>query len=232
MNVFELQNRLEEFMIYGMYPGIFHLNSFAQKEKYLQELTSSYLYKDILELSYIKNSSKISNLLKLIALQIGAEVSLNELGKTLGLSQETVVSYIDLLEQSFIVFRLSGFSRNLRKEISKRDKIFFWDLGLRNSLFDNHSLFNTRTDIGALWENFIIAERLKFLAYSQQYASSYFWRTYTGAELDYIEERQGKIYAYEIKFRKEKAKAPQTWVDNYGTNYKCITINNFFEFVL
>jgi len=231
MNVIELQSRLEEFMVYGMYPGIFSLKSFSKKEKYLRELTSSYLYKDVLELSYIKNSSKISNLLKLIAMQIGSEVSVFELGKNLGLSHETVNSYIDLLEQSFIIFRLSGFSRNLRKEVSKRDKIFFWDLGIRNSLIENHSLFGSRNDVGILWENFIIAERMKYLAYNQLFGSSYFWRTYTGAEIDYVEERQGQLFAYEIKYGKEILKAPNSWIENYGGNFSCITKNNFWKFV-
>ena len=232
-NVFELQSRLEEFMIFGMYPGLFHFNSSEQKEKNLRELTSSYLYKDILELSSIKNSSKITSLLKLLALQISSEVSLTELANNLGISQETVGTYIDLLEQSFIVYRLSGFSRNLRKEISKRDKIYFWDLGVRNSLLNNHLSLNLRDDTGAMWENFMVSERLKYLAYSQKFASSYFWRTYTGAEVDYVEEYNGELFAYEIKFRKKrvKTKAPKTWIDNYGTNFKCITTDNFWEFL-
>lgn len=231
-NVFELRNRLEEFMVYGMYPGIFHLSSAVQKEKHLRELSSSYLFKDLLELSSIRNTTTIINLLKMLALQIGSEVSLTELGRNLGVSQETVSSYIDLLEQSFIVFRLSGFSRNLRKEISKRDKIYFWDLGIRNSLLNNHLSLNLRNDTGAMWENFMVAERIKYLSYNQIFASSYFWRTYTGAELDYVEEYQGELFAYEIKFRKAISKAPGTWIDNYGSNYKCITVDNFHEFVL
>jgi predicted AAA+ superfamily ATPase len=231
MNVFDLQSRLEEFMIYGMYPGIFHLNSAAQKEKHLEELASAYLYKDVLELAFIKNSSKITQLLRLLALQIGSEVSIHELGKNLGLSHDTVASYIDLLEQSFILFRLGGFSRNLRKEVSKRSKIYFWDTGIRNSLLHNHAPLKLRSDVGFLWENFIVAERLKFLNNTQQHAASFFWRTYTGAEIDYVEERQGNIYAYEIKLNKEKLKAPPTWIENYGENFICINKNNFFEFV-
>ncbi len=231
MNVFELQNRLEEYMIYGMYPGVLQLNSAAQKEKHLQELSSAYLYKDVLELAYIKNSSVITRLLRLLALQTGSEVSVHELAKNLGLSHETVASYIDLLEQSFILFRLGGFSRNLRKEVSKRSKIYFWDTGIRNSLLNNHAPLNIRSDVGFLWENFIVAERLKFLNNTQQFASSYFWRTYTGAEVDYVEERQGNIFGFEIKWNKEKFKAPATWVENYGTNFNCINKNNFFEFV-
>jgi predicted AAA+ superfamily ATPase len=232
MNVFELQSRLEEFMLYGMYPGLLTLDSAERKEKYLMELASSYLYRDVLELSYIKHPSKIIQLLKLLAMQVGSEVSLNELGRSLGLSHDTVVSYIDLLEQSFILFSLGGFSRNLRKEVSKRNKYYFWDTGIRNSLLNNFSPLNIRTDAGSLWENFIIAERLKFLSNKQQNISPYFWRTYTGAEIDYIEERQGEIYAYEIKLNKEARKAPQTWVENYGNNYACITRQNFHTFVI
>ncbi|GMT44236.1 MAG: ATPase [bacterium] len=231
-NHFELQSRLEEFMVYGMYPELFQYDSLQKKEKYLRELAVSYLYKDVLELAQIRNVTKIRDLLRLLAFQIGSEVSLNELGNNLGLSQETVRTYIHLLEKSFIIFRLSGFSRNLRKEISKRDKIYFWDLGIRNTLIDNFSSFSLRNDIGALWENFMIAERMKYLSYNEIYASSYFWRTYTGAELDYVEEHNGRLFAYEIKYKKTKRKAPKTWLENYSNNYKCITYDNFWEFVV
>jgi uncharacterized protein len=231
MNVIELQSRLEEFMIYGMYPGLFQLNSAARKEKYLMELASAYLYKDVLEMAFVKHPSKITQLLRLLALQIGSEVSLSELGKNLGLSHETVVSYIDLLEQSFIIFSLGGFSRNLRKEVSKRSKYYFWDTGIRNSLLNNFSPLKLRTDIGFLWENFVISERLKFLNNNQIHASPYFWRTYTGAEIDYVEERQGEVSAYEMKLNKETFRAPQTWLENYGNNFACITQSNFHEFV-
>ena len=230
-NTFELQNRMEEFMIYGMYPDIFNNNSYQKKEKYLRELSSSFLFKDIFDISSIRNTSKIRDLLRALAFQIGSEVSLNELGNSLGLSQETVNTYIDLFEKSFIVFRLKGFSRNLRKEISKRDKIYFWDLGIRNTLINNFSSFTFRNDIGALWENFMISERMKYLSYSEIFASSYFWRTYTGAEVDYVEEHNGKLDAYEIKYKKAKQKAPKTWIENYSNNFKCITYDNFWEFV-
>ena len=231
-SVIELQSRLEEFMVYGLYPELFNLESINKKEKYLRELAGSYLYKDIFDISRIRNTSKIRDLLKLLALQIGSEVSLNELGNNLGLNLETVNAYINLLEKSFIVFRLSGFNRNLRKEISKRDKIFFWDMGIRNSIIDNFSSVSLRTDTGAMWENFIISERLKYLSYNEIYASSYFWRTYTGAELDYVEEINGELSGYEIKYKKPKLKPPKTWVDNYSNNYKCITTDNFWEFVI
>lgn len=232
LNPFEMLERLEQWMIFGLYPDILNQTSVTMKEKYLHELSDAYLYKDIVAISQIRNSSKIRDLLKLLAFQIGSEVSVNELANQLGMSQETVSSYIDLLEQSFIVFRLGGFSRNLRKEINKRDKIYFWDCGVRNAVINNFSLLSMRNDRGALWENFIIAERLKTSAYQQRHVSSYFWRTYTGAEIDYVEEQSGKLYAYEIKYKQSHVKAPKTWIENYGSEFQCITSDNFWEFVL
>lgn len=230
-NPIELQNRLDEFLTYGMYPEVFHYKSRSRKEKYLRELASSYLYKDIFDLAPIRNTQVLKKLLKLLAYQIGSEISINELAQNLKISQETVNSYISLLEDSFIVFRLSGFSKNLRKEISKKDKIYFWDLGLRNTVINQFNPFEDSLDKGAIWENFIIVERLKYLNYTNQASNSYFWRTYTGAELDYIEEKNGKLYAYEIKLNKPKKRAPQTWIENYGNYFECITKNNFWEFV-
>lgn len=230
--IFEISNNIEAYLTYGLYPEVFQHSNAHNKEKYLRELVSSYLYKDILELSSIRNSNKIIDLLKLLAFQIGSEVSINELGQKLALKQETVNSYIDLLEKSFIVFRLSGFSRNLRKEISKRDKIYFWDMGVRNTLIDNLSSLTFRNDIGGMWENFVVAERLKYLAYNEIYTSSYFWRTYTGAELDYVEERNGVLTAFEIKYNKAKQKPPKTWTENYGNNFYCITKDNFWEYLI
>jgi uncharacterized protein len=232
MPIFEIQQRLEEFMLYGLYPEITHYANAREKERYLVELSSSYLYKDILELSSIRNSSKISSLLKLLAFQIGQEVSLNEIAQNLSLSQETVNKYIDLLEQSFIVFRLHGFSRNLRKEIGKRDKIYFWDLGIRNCIIQNFSSLTIRNDVGQMWENMIITERFKYLKNNDIHTNSYFWRTYTGAEVDYVEEQNGELFAYEIKYTKPKTKAPQTWIENYGGNFKSINRDNFWEFFM
>lgn len=231
MNPIELQSKMTEFLTFGMYPEVFHYQSVSRKEKYLRELASSYLYKDIFDLAPIRNTHVLKKLLKLLAYQIGSEVSLNELAQSLQISQETVNTYISLLEDSFILFRLSGYNKNLRKEISKKDKIYFWDLGLRNTLIDRLDPFAQYDDKGAVWENFIIAERLKYLSYTAQTAHSYFWRTYTGAELDYVEEKNGELFAYEIKLKKPKLKAPQSWLDNYGSNYKSITMDNFWEFV-
>ncbi len=232
VSVFDIQNQLDEYLRFGLYPEIQHYKNANEKERYLLELSNSYLYKDVLELSSIRNSSKINKLLKLLAFQIGSEVSLNELAQGLSMSKETVNSYIDLMEKSFIIFRLSGFGRNLRKEITKRDKIYFWDVGVRNSIIQNFAPLDMRTDVGALWENFIIAERLKYMSNNMKFAQSYFWRTYTGAELDFVEEKDGELIGYEIKYSKPKLKAPKTWVENYGNNYHCITQDNFWEYVM
>ncbi len=230
-NPIELQSKTDQYLIYGLYPEVLNLPSANEKIKYLRELSGSYLYKDIFEIAPVRNPGKLKDLLKLLAFQVGSEVSLNELSNKLGINVETVDTYIDLLEKSFVIFKLSGFSRNLRKEVTRKNKIYFWDLGVRNTLIDNYADLTMRADKGALWENFIIAERLKYLAYNQVYASSYFWRTYTGAELDYIEDRNGSLYAYEIKYTKAKKNPPKTWEENYSKNYQCITRDNFWEFV-
>jgi len=231
-SLFEIQNRLEEYMTYGLYPGLLKYENSEEKIKYLNELSNSYLYKDVLELSNIRNSSQISKLLKLLAFQVGSLVSVNEIAQTIGMSHETVNSYIDLLEKSFILFRLNGFSRNLRKEISKRDKIYFWDLGIRNCLINNFSPPGLRPDTGAMWENFVIAERLKYISYNNKFSTPYFWRTYTGSEVDYIEEFNGKLTGFEIKYTKARKKPPQTWIENYGNDFHCITKDNFWEYLI
>ncbi|MBW6490350.1 MAG: ATP-binding protein [Lentimicrobium sp.] len=231
-NVFEIKANLETFMVYGMYPGILTLTSAKAKEKHLTELSTAYLFKDVFELSTIRNPSVLRNLLRLLALQIGSEVSIPELSKNLNISQDTVNNYIDLLEKAFIVFRLGGYSRNLRKEVTKRSKIYFWDTGIRNSVINNFSGFDYRNDKGALWENFVISERLKYQSYNYINASPYFWRTYTGAEVDYIEEHNGKVRAFEIKLKNKKTSAPKTWTENYGEDYFTINPDNFHEFLI
>ena len=232
-NDFELYEKKDSFLIFGGYPEILSIKNIKEKKQFLEELSSSYLYKDVLEITNIKYSQKIHQLLKLLAWQIGQEVSLSELGNNLGLSKDTVNHYLDLLEQSFIIFRLSGFSRNLRKEITKMDKIYFYDLGIRNILINNLNFLENRNDLGSLWENFLISERMKLMQYKKEIYTPYFWRTYTGAEIDYIEEREGKLFAYEIKVKSKKIKAPQTWLQTYpDANFKLITTENFLEFIL
>jgi len=231
-NPFELRQKLPEYLVYGSYPEIFSIPNRKDKVRYLNELSSSYLYKDILEISSIRYTSKINDLLRLLAFQVGSEVSLSELGSSLSMSKETVTAYIDLLEQAFIVFRLSGFSRNLRKEVTKMDKIYFYDLGVRNTVINQLNPLEQRNDVGKLWENFLMIERRKLLAYQSIYAGSYFWRTYTGAELDYIEERDGKLYGYEFKYGKKTPRPPKTWLETYqNASYQCISQENYHSFV-
>lgn len=232
-NRIELDASLEERLIYGSYPEIFSIVGHSQKREYLQNLSDAYLYKELIEFGNIKNSSKIRDMLKLLAFQVGSLVSLSEIGSQLGMSKDTVAYYIDLLEKSNIIFRLGGLSRNLRKEIVKMDKVYFFDLGIRNILIDNLKFLKDRNDVGQLWENFLITERIKLLAYRQNYASVYFWRTYTGAELDYIEDREGKLFGFEFKFGNKTEKMPSGWFRAYPkSGYQCINRENYFDFVL
>jgi uncharacterized protein len=232
-NRFELDSQLEERLVYGSYPEVFSIPNQADREDYLYEIGNAYLYKDILELSSIKNSAKIRDLVRMLAYQVGSEVSRSEIGTALGMSKDTVSSYIDLLEKSFVVFRLSAFSRNLRKEITRNDKIYFYDLGIRNMSIGNFKPIIQRNDIGALWENFLIAERMKKLAYTRTHARTYFWRTYTGAELDYVEERGGNLFGYELKYSAKSARCPASWRETY-TDSSCELINhgNYLDFVV
>ena len=231
-NAFELTEDLGERLVYGSYPELFSLVGEAQKREYLQALSDAYLYKDLLELGGLKNSSKIRDLLKLIAFQIGSEVSLSELGATLEMSKDTVSHYIDFLEKTFVIFRLSGFSRNLRKEIAKMDKVYFYDLGVRNILIDNLKPLKDRNDVGQLWENFLIVERVKKLAYGGKNPSIYFWRTYTGAELDFVEEGEGRLSGYEFKYLPKKVRIPKSWVETYpGSGFEVVNQENWQKFV-
>jgi len=231
-NVFELDDNLEERLLYGSYPDIFSINGHINKIEYLQILSDSYLYKDLLELGGLKNSAKIRDLLKLLAFQIGNEVSLTELGSSLGMGKDTVSRYIDYLEKTFIVFRLKGFSRNLRKEVTKMDKIYFHDLGVRNILIDNLKPLKDRSDVGQLWENLLISERMKYLSYTQNYGSMYFWRVYTGAELDLVEEKDGMLNGYELKFGKKSVKAPKGWRITYPkAKFTFINKENYLKFI-
>ncbi|MCX7881535.1 MAG: ATP-binding protein [Patescibacteria group bacterium] len=233
-NRVELNNQLEERLIFGSYPEIFSIVNNNEKREYLQNLSDAYLYKDLIEFGNIKNSFKIRDLLKLLSFQIGSLVSLTELGIQLEMSKDTVARYIDLLEKSHIIFRLRGLSRNLRKEISKMNKIYFYDLGIRNILIDNLKPLKNRNDIGQLWENFLIVERIKKRAYKQIYASDYFWRTQYGSELDYVEEKDGKLYGYEFKISDKKRKIPSSWINAYKNQaiFQFINQENYLDFIL
>lgn len=232
-NQFELNDYLDNFLIYGAYPEVFTMENLKDKKKLLEEIATSYLYRDILELESIKKSDKIYKLLKLLAFQVGQEVSINELADSLELSSETVNRYIDLLEKSFVIFRLSALSKNPRKEITKKDKIYFYDLGIRNILIDNLNTVNDRNDQGALFENFLVAERIKKIKYQEIITTSYFWRAYTGSEIDYIEDEGGKYHAYEFKYGKGTAKRPQKFFEAYNNpEFKVVNRENFLEFVI
>lgn len=231
-NSFEIRDKLDELMIFGSYPEVLTTKSHQSKIKLLEEIGSSYLYRDLFELSDIRHKAKLRDLLKLIAFQIGNEVSVLELSKTLGISRPAVENYLELLEESYIIYRLSAFSRNLRKEISRMDKFYFYDPGLRNLLINNFNYPDTRNDVGQLWENFIITQRTINADYDGEPSSSYFWRTYTGAEIDYIEETKGKLTGYEIKYNKTAVKPPSSWTNTYqGSEFVLINKHNFLEFM-
>ena len=207
-------------------------NDISQKALYLKEIVSSYLYKDILELDGIRHSDKIVKLLQLLVFQIGGEVSYNELGKQLGMNKNTVERYLDLLEKSFVIFRLRGFSRNLRKEISKNPRYYFYDTGVRNALINNFNPLSMRDDIGMLWENYCIVERLKKREYLNMQANSYFWRTYDRKEIDLVEESGGRLHGYEIKWSDKKSKPPKEWLQTYkNSDFSAITKDNYLEFI-
>ena len=225
--------KLENLLIYGAYPDVLNATSAEDKKEYLISIRDSYLLKDILELESIKNPSKLSDLLKLLAFQIGQEVSLNELSNSLGIAKQSVERYLDLLEKTFIIKKIGGFSRNLRKELVKTARYFFWDNGIRNALINNFNPIIQRNDIGMLWENFLYMERLKTKSYKRIFASDYFWRTYDRQEIDLIEERDGKLFAYEFKWQPQKVKAPKAWTDAYpDSEFQIISKENFLEFLI
>lgn len=222
--------QLETRLIYGMYPDV--LNYEGQEEEVLHNLVNSYLYKDILALSGIKKTDVLQKLTQALALQMGSEVSYNELAQLLGINKETVSSYIDILEKAYIVFRVNPFSRNIRNEIKTNRKIYFYDNGIRNTIISNFNRLDLRADKGALWENFLITERLKYLHYHQKYTNTYFWRTTQQQEIDWIEEKGGKLTAYEFKWSsKKKVKFPATFKKKYDATFEVINKDNYFEFI-
>jgi hypothetical protein len=231
--IHQTQANLENRLIYGSYPEIVLTPDNKGREQYLKEIVSSYLYKDILEMDSVRHSSKISRLLQLIAFQIGKEVSLSELGTSLGMSKNTVERYLDLLEKAFVVQRLTGFSRNLRNEITKNCRYYFLDNGIRNTLINNFNILEQRNDAGELWENYIIIERLKRQEYLSGTANNYFWRTYTKQELDFVEEREGRLFGYEIKWGKAKPRKPKEWLSAYPeASFELINRENYLKFII
>lgn len=227
----EFQKKLEEFLIFGTYPKVLTQISNEEKIRQLKELVSSNLYRDILEFQLIKNPSVLTKLLKALALQIGSEVSLHELGGLVGLDLRTVERYIDLLEKSYIIFRLPPYYTNKRIEISKMNKVYFYDIGIRNALINNFNTLENRDDLGKLFENFVITEKMKFRSYRKIYADQYFWRNYNQNEIDLIEEFEGKLHAYEIKWKKQKIAFPQIFQKSYQAEYQLISQANLLEFL-
>ncbi len=223
---------LDQRLVYGSYPQLFQMNDETQQQDYLRELVDSYLFRDILTLETIRNPKKIRDLLTMLAFQIGQEVSLSELGKTLELHSNTVYRYLDLLEQSFVVMNVRGFSRNLRKEVTKTSRYYFYDVGIRNALINNFNPLSLRDDVGMLWENYIVMERVKKQQYQRIHSNNYFWRTYDQKEIDWVEERGGKLHGYEIKWKSKAVRPPQDWLKTYdAATYQLITQENHIEFI-
>lgn len=232
-NAYELRDHLEDWLIYGSYPEVIKSQSKDKKREFIIEITNSYLLKDILELDKIKNSKILLDLLRLLAFQLGDEISYLELGQQLMIDAKTVARYLDLLEKSFVIYKLRGFSRNLRKEMTKKSKYYFYDNGIRNALIANFNPPDLRDDIGRLWENFLVIERLKKQTYHQIYANNYFWRTWDKKEIDFIEEREGKLFGYEFKWGARTAKAPKDWLETYkNASFTVINEKNYQTFII
>ncbi len=229
---FQLETHVTDVLVYGSYPAVLMAPSYSTKGEKLKEIVNSYLLKDILTFNLVKNSAVVRDLLKLLAFQIGSEISLSKLANRLEIDKKTVVRYLDLLEKSFVLFSLGGFSRNLRKEVYKSKKYYFWDLGVRNALIANLNPVNLRNDLGQLWENFLVVERLKRNAYARVYPNYYFWRTYDQKEIDFLEELGGKLWAFEFKWQKTKVKPPMDFLNAYpNSSFQVITKKNYFPFV-
>jgi predicted AAA+ superfamily ATPase len=232
-NAYELNEKLEEFLIYGFYPEVITASTIAKKRKIVTEIANSYLFKDVLRLDNILSSSKINQIVRLLAFQVGSEISLNEIATKVSLDVKTVSKYLDILEKSFILKSLGGYSSNLRDEVTQKRKYYFYDTGIRNALVANFNPIELRNDIGALWENFLVMERFKRNAYQDVLSNYYFWRTYQSGEIDFIEEREGKLFAYEFKWGKKPAKFPKKFTATYE-NSETLLINktNYLDFIL
>jgi len=233
-NRYDLKQKLEEYLVFGSYPQVLMAKTKEEKVQILEELVNSYIFKDILALAQIKGSKVLLDLLKLLAFQVGSEVSLNELSTSLMIDVKTVARYLDLLGKAFIIHRLTTFSRNLRSEITSKSKYYFLDNGIRNAVISQFNTLSSRNDTGQLWENFLITERLKKRSYKSIHGYSYFWRTYQQKEIDLIEEGNGKLFPYEFKWSvKNKAPAPKDWLLSYPQAEKLsvITPDNYLEFI-
>ncbi len=230
---FQKKDQLHERLVYGNYPELLHIESSEEKNEYLNDLVNSYLLKDILAFDSVRNSDKILSLLRMLAFQCGSEVSLQELGKRLGMSKNTVEKYLDLLTKVFVIHKLEGFSRNLDKEITKSSKWYFYDNGIRNILVANMNPIELRNDVGILWENYVISERIKKQSYEGRIVQNYFWRTYDQQEIDWIENSNGKLQATEFTWNSNKTKKiPVAWKNAYkDSEFKVINSDNYLDWV-
>ncbi|GHV12127.1 ATPase [Fibrobacterales bacterium] len=229
----EIRNNL---LIYGMYPDSVIANDNHERESFLRDMVKNLLLKDILAYQEIKSSQFLLKILVMLAYQIGKEVSIEELGNNLSVSKNTVSRYLDLLEKAYIIFRLGGFSRNLRNEITKKPRFYFYDVGIRNAIINNFNMAELRGDLGEIWENFAIVERMKFCSNNSLDFNRYFWRTYEQNEIDLIEERNGKLHAFEMKYNPEKSKKtklPAEWIKGYGTTeFLSVDCENLLDVVM
>jgi predicted AAA+ superfamily ATPase len=233
-NFIETKTKLEERLIFGSYPELEEYTDWKEKENYLKELINSYLLKDILAFEGIRNANKIIDLLKLIAFQIGKEISVQELGQKLSISKNTVESYLDLLTKVFILIKVKGYSKNLRKEITKMNRWYFADNGIRNAIIANFNRIDARVDIGDLWENYFITERIKYHQYNNKNMNYYFWRTYDQQEIDWIEEDALSLDAFELKWNsKRKTKIPKAWETAYpNATFQVVNQDNYLGFIV
>ena len=232
-NYKETTQKLEERLLFGSYPELEQYSDWIDKINYIKEIINSYLLKDILIFDGIKQSDKVLDLLKLIAFQVGQEVSLQELARQLGISKNTVESYLDLLSKVFVIYKVPGFSRSLRKEITKSNRWYFYDNGIRNGIINNFTRLETRTDVGSLWENYLASERVKHQNYAQKSVTNYFWRTYDQQELDWLEEENGNLTAFEFKWNENrKAKIPTAFAKAYPeASFEVINKGNYLDFI-
>lgn len=232
-NFKQTTENLEQRLIYGSYPELEHYSNPEDKKDYLFEIVNSYLLKDILMYEGVRNSAKIYDLLKLIAFQVGKEVSMQELGNRLQISKNTVERYLDLLSKVFVLYRLGGFNRNLRKEVTKMGRWYFYDNGIRNAVINSFNSLNMRNDVGELWENYLVSERLKNQEYNKIRRENYFWRTYDQQEIDWLEADSNGLYGFEFKWSKsKKSKIPAAFERAYpNAEYEVINRKNYLQFI-
>ena len=231
-NLLEEKRLLKHRLVYGYYPDV--ITNPGKEKTIIKLLSDSYLYKDILTWENIKKPDKLERLVQLLAFQVGSQVSYNELSNSAGIDNETVERYIYMLEKAFIIFRLNSFSKNLRNELKKSKKFYFYDNGIRNAVINSFNPVELRKDIGILWENFLISERMKYIHYNNIYSNKFFWRTHAQQEIDYIEERDGKLFAYEFKWNPlKKGNISKTFIKAYpDSEIKIITQDNYTDFIM